>query len=87
MGTDYIKKQKSIKLDLKQASNKKNSGALVRKSSHSNKDTFRGIESQDPGEGQGSIGMGPMAANAGYADNVEDAQQDSIQISHPKNLM
>lgn len=31
--------------------------------------------------------MGPMAANAGYTDNVEDAQQDSIQISHPKNLI
>ena len=44
-GTDYMKKQKSIKLDLKQASIKKNSGVLVRKSSDLNKDTFRGHES------------------------------------------
>lgn len=68
--TDYMKKQKpaSIKLDLKQASIKKNNAAMIRKSSDLNKDTFRGVESQDPAEGQGSIGLGPMATAPGYGD-------------------
>jgi len=41
---------------------------MIRKSSDLNKDTFRGAESQDPVEGQGSMGLGPMAAAAGYGD-------------------
>ena len=41
---------------------------MIRKSSDLNKDTFRGVESQDPAEGQGSIGLGPMATAPGYGD-------------------
>jgi len=41
---------------------------MIRKSSDLNKDTFRGVESQDPAEGQGSMGLGPMATAPGYGD-------------------
>jgi len=40
---------------------------MIRKSSDLNKDTFRGVESQDPAEGQGSIGLA-MATAPGYGD-------------------
>lgn len=59
---------------------------MIRKSSDLNKDTFRGVESQDPAEGQGSMGLGPMATGPGYHD-AQNANNDSIHINHPNALM
>ena len=42
---------------------------MIRKSSDLNKDTFRGVESQDPGDGQG---MGGMPAAPGYGDIAQN---------------
>lgn len=74
-------KPASIKLDLSQGGLNKNNITMVRKSSDLNKDTFRGAESHDPGEGQPSIGIGPIISTSAYGEGQDIKKLNDMQLS------